>query len=107
MQKVEVLLIDDTDGSEATETIKFSLGNDTYEIDLSERNANALKKSLSRYVDHARKVVIPTKHKSRANRELIQIESNAIRTWAKARGYKISDRGRIPRNIEAEYRAHT
>ena len=38
-QKVQVLLVDDLDGGEATETVAFSLDGTTYEIDLSSDNA--------------------------------------------------------------------
>ena len=38
-QKVQVVLIDDLDGGDATETVTFGLDGATYEIDLSEQNA--------------------------------------------------------------------
>ena len=34
-QKVQVLLVDDLDGGEASETVSFSLDGTAYEIDLS------------------------------------------------------------------------
>ena len=54
-QKVQVLLVDDLDGGEATETVAFSLDGTTYEIDLSSDNAGKLRKEFAPYVDHARK----------------------------------------------------
>ena len=54
-QKVQVLLVDDLDGSEATETVAFGLDGASYEIDLSTGNAGKLRKELAHYVEHARK----------------------------------------------------
>ncbi len=47
-----VTLVDDLDGGKAAETVRFGLDGALYEIDLSKRNANALRKSLSDFVDH-------------------------------------------------------
>jgi len=51
---VIVKLTDDMDGGGAEETVSFGLDGKTFEIDLSKRNANALRKSLQPYVDRAR-----------------------------------------------------
>ena len=48
-------LIDDLDGSEATETVTFGLDGTTYEIDLNKKNAAALRKAVEPYVKAARK----------------------------------------------------
>ena len=55
-QKVNIVLVDDLDGTEATETVTFGLDGTTYEIDLNDANAAALREALSGYVGHARKV---------------------------------------------------
>jgi Lsr2 len=60
-QKVQVLLVDDLDGSEATETVSFGLDGVSYEIDLSTGNAGELRKELAHYVDHARKSNAPAR----------------------------------------------
>ena len=41
-QKVQVILMDDIDGSDADETLSFSLDGVNYEIDLSDKNAGKL-----------------------------------------------------------------
>lgn len=51
-----VKLTDDFDGGNADETVEFSLDGKVYEIDLSKKNANALRKTLQPYVDVARPV---------------------------------------------------
>ena len=55
-QKVHIVLVDDLDGSEATESVSFALDGTSYEIDLNEKNAAKLRDPLSGYVGHARKV---------------------------------------------------
>ena len=55
-QKVNIVLVDDIDGSDATETVSFGLDGTTYEIDLNDKNAAALRDALAGYVGHARKV---------------------------------------------------
>ena len=54
--KVLTTLQDDIDGSDATETVRFALDGVEWEIDLSERNANRLRNSLSDFMAHGRKV---------------------------------------------------
>ena len=54
-QRTQVLLIDDLDGSSADETVAFGLDGSAYEIDLSAKNANQLRKSLASYVSSGRK----------------------------------------------------
>src|SRR5215218_6172091 len=48
-------LVDDLDGGEAPETVTFGLNGTSYEIDLSRKNAAALRKALQRYVKAARR----------------------------------------------------
>lgn len=54
-QKTVVSLVDDLDGSEADETVEFGLDGVSYELDLSEDNATALRNALSDYIEHARR----------------------------------------------------
>jgi hypothetical protein len=53
-QTIVVKLVDDLDGGDADETVAFGLDGRTYEIELSKRNAAALRKALAPYVDKAR-----------------------------------------------------
>ena len=55
-QKVQVLLVDDIDGGEASETVSFALDGNSYEIDLSGKNATKLRDAFAKYVGAARKV---------------------------------------------------
>jgi hypothetical protein len=104
-QKVHVLLVDDLDGGEASETVQFSLDGIAYEIDLSTDNASKLRKELSVYAGHARKASGGTAagRRKRARSGPGRERSSEIRAWAKQRGHKVSERGRIPAAIIAEY----
>ena len=55
-QKVNIVLVDDIDGSEATQTVTFGLDGATYEIDLNDDHAAGLRDALATYVGHGRKV---------------------------------------------------
>jgi hypothetical protein len=55
-QHTTVTLIDDLDGGKAAETVSFSLDGCRYEIDLSARNAKALRKVLGPFTEAARHV---------------------------------------------------
>jgi hypothetical protein len=101
-QKVNVLLVDDLDGSDATETIMFGLDGKTYEIDLNDRHAAALRKALTTYVDAARKVS-GTQH--RRARKSSTSNTKDIRAWAKTQKMEISERGRIPADVQHAYEA--
>ena len=97
-QKVQVLLVDDLDGSEATENVTFGLDGVSYDIDLNFGNACTLREEPAHYVEHAPKAASATaqarrrRPRSGAGRE----ESARIREWAKANGFKVNERGRIP-----------
>ena len=105
-QKVQVLLVDDLDGSEANETVTFGLDGVAYEIDLSSGNAGKLRDELAHYVEHARKAAANVQARRRRPRSGAGREQSArIREWAKSRGFKVNERGRIPANIVAEYEA--
>jgi Lsr2 len=106
-QKVTVSLVDDLDGAQADETVSFGLDGKTYEIDLSSRNAGKLRESLANFVQAARR---PGGRRRSAGapaaprRAPVDREQNqAIREWARKRGMKVSDRGRIPADLLEAY----
>jgi hypothetical protein len=118
-QKVSVVLVDDLDESEATETVAFSLDGQGYEIDLNEKNAAELRDAFAKYVGAARKAGRSggsgsgssgngrrSARSSRpapagSDRERVQ----AIREWARANGHTVSERGRLSSTVIAAYDA--
>lgn len=97
-------LIDDLDGSDADETVPFSIDGVSYEIDLSSGNAKKLRDSLATFIEHARKAGIRPGAGGRRRRMVTSRQRSAdIRAWAKARGIKVNERGRIPATVVEEY----
>ncbi|WP_433463949.1 histone-like nucleoid-structuring protein Lsr2 [Spirillospora sp. CA-128828] len=111
MQKIEINVIDDIDGSPAEETIMFSLDGVSFEIDLNADNAAALRDIFRPYLEHGRKKPWPgrraTTGPQRTHRHArSRMKSAEIRQWAKTRGLAINDRGRIPAYVIEEYEAN-
>lgn len=103
-QKVNIVLVDDLDGTEATETVTFGLDGTTYEIDLNDANAAALREAMSGYVGHARKVTGGAR-RSRKAAGSSSANTKDVREWAKAQGMDVSERGRISADVQQAYDA--
>jgi hypothetical protein len=103
-QQIITQLVDDLDGSEASETVVFALDGKTYEIDLNEKNATKLRKALAPYVDKGRKLT-QTRGGKRggATQAAASGDTALIRAWAKENGYDVNDRGRVPAEIKDAY----
>jgi hypothetical protein len=102
-QKVQIELIDDLDGTEAEATVYFGLDGKSYEIDLSHDNSKKLHEALDEWVAAARKA--GAHRKAKAAPRTSSAVTSAVRSWASANGYSISERGRIPQQILAAYQA--
>ena len=110
-QKVQTLLIDDLDGGEADSTVRFGLDGAEYEIDLSAKNAEALRKALARYVDAARRASgSAARRPGRSGGRAASAggpEPTAVREWAKSQGIEVKDRGRVPAELVVKFKAAT
>jgi hypothetical protein len=104
-------LVDDLDGGDAAETVKFALDGVQYEIDLSESNADKLRAIFGPYTAAGAKVgrgamlVGARAARGRGSATVDREQNKTIRAWAKKEGRDISDRGRIPQEIVDEYHA--
>src|SRR5690242_10248715 len=107
-QRVNIVLEDDLDGTDADETVTFGLDGVTYEIDLSSANASSLRDALAPYVGHGRRTSgrrAPAR--SSAPRPSGKRDVGDVRDWAREHGHKVSDRGRISAEVQAAYdKAH-
>jgi hypothetical protein len=108
-QKVHVEMVDDLDGSEATQTVPFGLDGILYEIDLSDENAAHLRDELAKYVAFGtrtggRKLRLAT-GQSAAPVSATREKNQEIRGWAQANGYAISDRGRLSTEVVEAFEA--
>jgi hypothetical protein len=109
-QKVNIVLVDDIDGSEATETVSFGLDGTTYEIDLNDKNAAALRDALATYVGHGRKVGAAPRRGRRSSGGGASAggpSAREIRDWARENGFDVPDRGRVSAEVREAYdKAH-
>jgi hypothetical protein len=114
-QKVQVILVDDVDGGDASETVTFGLDGVSYEIDLNDDNAAKLRDALSTWVGHARKVGGRSGTRRRSASAASSSSSSgsakggtdtaAVRAWARENGHEVSERGRIAADVLAAYEA--
>lgn len=107
-QKVQILLIDDLDGSEAEGTVRFGLDGAEYEIDLNAKHAGALRKALALYVEAARRST-GTRRSGQSGRRASAsgLNTTEVRDWAKSQGIEVKDRGRIPAELIVKFKAAT
>jgi hypothetical protein len=104
-QKVEVKLIDDLDGSEATQTVLFALDGKSYEIDLNDENNSKLREALAPFLGGARKVSggrMPAVRRIGSTAPTRDLA--AVRVWARENGWPdLGERGRVPDEILKAY----
>ncbi|WP_139982705.1 histone-like nucleoid-structuring protein Lsr2 [Nocardioides litoris] len=110
-QKVNIVLVDDIDGSEATETVAFGLDGTSYEIDLNDEHAQQLRDALAGYVGNARKVASARRGGGRKSSSSSSAapaggaSAAEVREWARSNGYEVPERGRIPAEIREAFDA--
>jgi Lsr2 len=110
--RVVVEKTDDTNGEPADETVSFGIDGRELEIDLTAKNAAALRKIFDSYIKRGRRVggrrlrsaaSAPDRASARRSSNG-EVDTKAVRQWAGAHGYTVSARGRIPADILEAYR---
>ena len=108
-QKVQIVLEDDIDGGEATQTVTFALDGTHYEIDLNDANAERLRSAIAPFVGHGRKLTGGAGRRGAGRRTAPAAIGGAsakeIRVWAHANGHAVPERGRIPADVRSAYEA--
>jgi hypothetical protein len=110
-----VVLTDDLDGSEATQTVNYTIDGQEYEIDLSDDNVQRFHGALEPFVSASRQVsrqAAPTRRGRGDGRRTSgnsgRDDISQIRAWAESQGMDVSARGRIrKRIIDAYDQAHS
>ncbi|AXB44796.1 histone-like nucleoid-structuring protein Lsr2 [Amycolatopsis albispora] len=97
-------MVDDIDGSDATQTVPFTLDGAAYEIDLSDDNAARLRDEFAPFVaagrrTGGRKTRLTTPNTNGTKVTTDREHTRAVRAWARDNGWPISDRGRIPSEV--------
>ena len=106
-KQTTVTVTDDLDGSANAKEVTFSLNGESWTIDLSAKNRNALEKALKPYIAKAtrqgRRRPVTSSRRTAARgprRDLAQ-----VRDWAKSNGHQVSARGRISAAVQEAYDA--
>ncbi|PXW27011.1 UNVERIFIED_CONTAM: Lsr2 protein [Williamsia faeni] len=120
-RKIIEHITDDFDGSELdpSEVIveTFTVNGVDYSLDLGAKSAEKFDNDMQKWIDKATK--IGGRQKRSTNKQAPapapapaaaavgsdKAQLSAIREWARANGHEVSDRGRIPRAIVAEFDA--
>ena len=89
-------------GGPATETVRFGVDGQDFEIILSRANAAALRTALQPYVDAGRRV---DDRRISLVRAATRVDDAAVRAWAAGIGVKLSARGRLPTYVIEQYQA--
>lgn len=111
-QKVNIVLVDDLDGSEATQTVAFGLDGASYEIDLNDAHAEELREALAGYIGHARKAAGAARRGGRRSSGATSSaaatggpSAKEIREWARDNGFDVPERGRVSAEVREAYDA--
>ncbi|MEA4944906.1 MAG: Lsr2 family protein [Propionicimonas sp.] len=104
-QRVQIVLTDDLDGSQADSTVTFAYDGTTYEIDLSDANRAALQESLAPYIAAARKLAGGRRASGGRRKASTGASATDIRAWALDQGMTVSSRGRVSAEVREAYEA--
>ncbi|MGY1618855.1 Lsr2 family protein [Geodermatophilus sp. SYSU D00691] len=116
-QRTITKLVDDLDGTDIEDgggqTVSFSLDGKSYELDLTNENADELRATFDRYIKAARNVggrqssprtrttaAAPSRSRSKSD-----VDPKAVRAWAKSNKVQLSERGRIPQSVIDQFKA--
>lgn len=88
----------------AGESVGFGLDGIGYVIDLSDAHVGEFRALLAPYLAAARKAgsVASTR---RPQSGAPKLDSKAVREWASANGYRVSERGRVSAEVQQAYAA--
>ncbi len=108
-------LIDDLDGSDATQTVEFAYKGKSYTLDLNDNNASEFGDALAPYIAAATKAAGA---QSRRGGRGPQHQASGprggsdsgyspkdVRAWAQANGVEVPARGRIPGKVIDHFKA--
>ena len=105
-QKVNIVLVDDIDQTDADETVTFGLDGKEYAIDLNTKNARSLRDALAPFVAHGRPVSGRAGRRSTAKTAAAGgTAPSEIRAWARDNGFDVPERGRVSAEVREAYAA--
>lgn len=106
--KTHVILTCDLEQGEkpGTQTIGFAFDGVSYEVDVCDRHAKQLRDAFGPYVSAGRRASSGRGAGRRSSRGSGDRQrTQEIRAWARKKGIKVSERGRLSSDIVAQYEA--
>lgn len=104
-KRAHIIYTDDFTGQDIAEGdyhhIEFSWEGRKYEMDASGETYSLFHSAVKPFIESATPVGKPARIYKSVKRDPAQVK--AIREWARNKGYEISDKGRIPVEIENAY----
>lgn len=110
-QKTQVTLVDDLDGSDATQTVTFAFQGASYEIDLNDQHFSSIEESFAEWIGSARKTTASRGAASsrasatRSGGGTKRADLDDVRAWARNNGHTVADRGRVKQSVLDAYDA--
>ena len=105
-RRIRSVLIDDLDGSKATETVRFALYGASYEIDLNIAHAQEFRRSLERYAQAGRLAQAPRRRRVDYIKAANGTPGPAeVREWAKASRIEVRDRGPVSSELIVKFKS--
>lgn len=116
-ETITVTITSDLSGKPDAETVEFSYGGKAYEVDLTASEKAAFDKAVAKYVKAATPVKAaattgrrkPTRKTGgtggRPGATPAGVDPAAVREWARSQGIDIGDRGRLSKQLVADYQA--
>ena len=95
----------DLSGEMGADTVKFGLGADTWEIDLTDGEKEELEQVLTPFIEKARRAARPRPVKARSRDDEAAKRRARIREWAESQGLECPKNGKIPMEVGADYKA--
>lgn len=105
-----VTVLSDLSGKADASTVRFSIQDGSYEIDLTKDEATDLFRALDPYVKKGRKVSAgPRRSGSAASARSTKAPGlfGRIKDWGRSNGFTVNDRGRPSRELVQAYEAAT
>ncbi|WP_237771536.1 histone-like nucleoid-structuring protein Lsr2 [Kribbella sp. ALI-6-A] len=81
----------------------FALDGNSYEIDLRNKNAIALRRVLAVYIEAGRPIT--NRRGKKVTQTTVGADARTVKEWARANGYQVKDRGRVPADIRKAFDA--
>jgi hypothetical protein len=107
----QLIRTDDFDGSEAVETIAFSVDGSDYLIELNAKNAATMRQALRPFIEAGRRVprlvtahgTWPSTPQPVRPKAAGRARTGRVRAWARLAGVRVADRGVISAKVFALY----